>query len=361
MNSFSNTFFSLKLNIQKRWNVKHFLFWLIFVCYEVFITSLVGNGSFKLTNYVMFYTLNIGLFYIHLKLLAFFNESKKYKFYVLIFFILFEIVIYILVKIFIDFVNTWNFTFVSNLRIYVIINVWRGLYFMGLATLYWIIKRYYSIQKKNHEIEKSKLLLAQEKTELELSLEQTKNAFLVQQMNPHLLFNGLNFIYNSNPYDSVASKSILLLSDMMRYSLNITDHEQLVLVNEEIKQVQNMVELNNLLMGEEMNLKVKLQEEETSSLKIIPLILLTLTENLFKHANLKSKEIDNFLTISFEGDKLHFHSLNLKKKLSTFKKSRPSLGIKNIIQRLNYAYKDAYQLAIKDDINTFEINLTLPT
>lgn len=351
-------FFKIKEYFQKSLYVQQIGFWCIFICYELFVVSFVENRPFPVFNYVFSYAINIGLFYLHLYIMSVFGKKTNYRYPILSALILLEIAFYLGIKFAFDFIHNWSFAFLSDSGKYIVVHAWRGLYFMGFATLFWLFKRYHSIQKENYAIEKSKLLLAKEKTEVELSLAQTKNAFLAQQMNPHLLFNGLNFIYNSNPSESASSKGILLLSDIMRYALAITDDEQGVLLHEEIAHVQNMVELNRLLQGEDMNLKVSLPMVDTP-LRIIPLILMTFTENLFKHANLQSKETENLLSIAIQGKELHFHSLNLKKPKPSFKKARAGLGIKNAIQRLNYAYKDAYLLEIKDNVQTFELNLTL--
>lgn len=354
----------IKINHQnKNIFIKHMLFWIAFIFYELLVICALRGKIEHLNRYMLFYIAYISVFYLNVFILEKLFSKLRNRYFLVFLSIVLELLICLGISFFIDFVYRTNLQSLLNSTIYsnsyIVSHLLRALYFIGLSCGFWLILNNLAIKKQNHEIEKSQLLLLQEKIQLELSLKQTENAFLRQQVNPHLLFNSLNFVHNSSPIDSPTSQGILLLSDIMRYSLDTTSAENKSYLNDEIDQVKNMVELNKLLIGEEMNLKVTLLNQR-SNLKIIPLILLTLTENLFKHGNLKSVKSENSLNIFLEGNVLNYQSLNFKKAATNNKTNKKSLGIKNAIERLNYTYKENYKLDIKDNPDTFEINLILP-
>src|SRR5476651_2228497 len=83
--------------------IRHVLFWLIFISYELaFIHFTVGTLG-RLTNFIVFYTLNIILFYVNAHLIldfAFLKTSKPYLISILL--ILIELLIYLIIKFLFD-------------------------------------------------------------------------------------------------------------------------------------------------------------------------------------------------------------------------------------------------------------------
>ena len=230
---------------------------------------------------------------------------------------------------------------------------------MLLATFYWAASHISYFRKQAHESEKRRLLAQNEKLEAEAKLAESRNAYLTQQLNPHLLFNSLNFIYNSVYQQSPeASRCILLLSDILRFSLEDTGADGKVLLEDEIEQVKNLIAINRYRFNGVLSLETKFDLAAGPD-RIIPLILLTLTENLFKHGNLKNPEQPAFLQIeTSETRKLRYYSRNLKKSKSGHVRNR-GIGLQNTRKRLDFAYPGKYELNVSEDGECYELWLNL--
>jgi two-component system LytT family sensor kinase len=83
--------------------------------------------------------------------------------------------------------------------------------------------------------------------ELENKYISVENAYLQNQISPHLLFNSLAFIYNSiYKFSETAGNGVMRLSELMRYSLVSADDKRTVSLSDEIKQMENLIGLCRL-------------------------------------------------------------------------------------------------------------------
>ncbi|RKR84624.1 histidine kinase [Mucilaginibacter gracilis] len=247
----------------------------------------------------------------------------------------------------------------SYVATFLVPNIYRGISFLGCSSLYWAILRVITFRNRVHETETLQLTTLKEKAELERNLAEAMNAYLQQQISPHLLFNTLTFIHNTYyKHSRTASQCVLLLVDIMRFSLeevNITGKTTLA---KEIEQIQNFIELNQLRFDYELYIDFQVAGD-TANAQIIPLILLTLTENIFKHGYLKKKEGEAKLHITINAqNELRFVSWNLKKHQSKKKRLR-SIGIQNVFKRLDYSYPHHYKLKISEEEESFGVELMM--
>jgi LytS/YehU family sensor histidine kinase len=129
------------------------------------------------------------------------------------------------------------------------------------------------VKASNLEIEKS--VLQKEKTEAELSL-------LKSQLNPHFLFNALNSVKALVVIDpNVAREAIVKLSEILRYSLSISNRDS-ISIKEELEMVVNYLSVEKLRFGDRFNYHIAVNEEIGA--QTIPVgVLLTLAENSIKH------------------------------------------------------------------------------
>src|SRR5690606_15717437 len=119
---------------------------------------------------------------------------------------------------------------------------WRGLYFIGFSTGYYFLINLLKERERTATLEKQQLhqIIAQQKMEKELT--NAQNAYLRAQINPHFLFNTLNFIYNKTRKSApVAADAILTLSAMMRYAVESSEEKGYIAIEEEIEQVHNLI------------------------------------------------------------------------------------------------------------------------
>jgi two-component system, LytTR family, sensor kinase len=205
------------------------------------------------------------------------------------------------------------------------------------------IKRWQDDEKIKAEIEKEKI--------------STELSFLKQQINPHFLFNAINSIYSlSISKKPETSDAIIKLSSILRYMLYETD-KQYVALNDEIQAINNYIELQKLRITEKVKLNFKLKGQP-GSYKVVPLIMMPLIENAFKHGvdNANESFIDIFIEIN-QGNLL----LSVRNKIVSKSGNQESsgIGIKNIIRRLELLYPDAYGFESSQNANIFAVNLQL--
>ncbi|QNN42962.1 sensor histidine kinase [Pedobacter roseus] len=234
----------------------------------------------------------------------------------------------------------------------------RALYFSSLAMFYWSSGRIAFFKRQTLEAEKRQLIIEKDNAELEAQLANSRNAYLQQQINPHMLFNTLNFIYNSaQKYSDDAANCIWLLSEIMRFSLEEADPDGKIRLDREVEQIRNLVAINRYRFKEPIYLNIELSSD-LSHYKIIPLILLTLTENIFKHGNLTEITSPALLKlITNETGQLTFYSRNLKKSKNA--RQRKALGLQNIRLRMDSFYKGNYKLEINEPDEFYELTLIL--
>jgi LytS/YehU family sensor histidine kinase len=274
---------------------------------------------------------------------------------------LFEVLVYLILKYLLDFFLAFPQNAVPSRIVYVkkllVPNIYRGVSFIGSSTLYWSVLRVISFRRRVHETETVQLVTLKEKAELERNLAEAMNAYLQQQINPHLLFNTLSFIHNTYAKHSrEASQCVLLLVDIMRFSLNEVSINGKTSLDKEIEQIQNYIEINQLRYDYALFIDFE-AEGDFESYQIIPLVLLTLTENIFKHGYLKKKQGAAKLHITLnDQNELSFISWNLKGDQPDYKRTR-SIGIKNVIKRLDFSYQDQYNLIIKDEKESYGLEL----
>jgi two-component system LytT family sensor kinase len=343
--------------------LRHLIAWAVFIAYEITFVRFNGGVSSPFRDYVCYYALNIGLFYSNAHLLLNWAINRRRRYLVIPFGLIVEMAVYLSLKFLLDrwlaFPQSGKMAELSYIRRLLLPNIYRGIYFLGFSTLYWSVLRMIFFQHLVYKTEKLQLTTQKENAELGRDLAEARNAYLQHQINPHLLFNTLTFIHNSYyKYSPEASQCILLLVDIMRYSLDAPDPDGKTPLDEEAVQIQNFIELNRVRFDFELYVEFQ-QQGDLASAKIIPLILLTLTENVFKHGNLKigGNKARLLLTLTDE-HLLRFETWNVKSDKSS-RERRRSIGLKNVIKRLEYSYRDDYTIEITDLDDSYGLKLTV--
>lgn len=199
-----------------------------------------------------------------------------------------------------------------------------------------------------NEIEGQKLLLKQEALKSELNL-------LKAQVNPHFLYNTLNYFYiKSYEYSEELAESIRKLSDIMRYSLKTT--EIVSDLDEEIECVKMLISLHQVRYSN--NLCIVFEQNTAYKKNILPLILITLVENAFKHGKLNDPKIPLKISIETTLESIIFFISNKKNNRKNFKKTT-SLGLQNIRTRLDLYYQKDSEMTIEEDEINYTCKLTI--
>lgn len=327
----------------------HILVWSIFIAYEISFVYITAHVLQSFMSYVYSYSKNILLFYVNVWCLNYSFAKKKNK-YLYALLLLAQLGVYIGVSSVInDVVTGFKSPIIGFLSGKLILQyVYRAIYFIGISAGYWFVLLLLRSNDLINKMQSRHLIQQKRSAELERNLFKAKNAYLTSQINPHLLFNTLNFIY-SNMYEvsKKAAEIVVLLSDMMRYSLTEIGDDGQVELSKEVEHIENMVQLNQARFNDKLNVKMHLDGD--FEVRVIPLVFLTFIENVFKHGDLTDPEKPARIHITCFNNILEFYCTNKVRKVNINKGG--GIGIENSKTRLEMAYPDKFQLAteVADD------------
>lgn len=341
---------------------RHIVFWLIFISYELAYLIITSGINATLAHLIIYYFLNIGLVYFNSHVIldyAFFKTSKPYL--ISIGLIILEVAVYLIIKFGLDIVlSPQSKTFIEQAqssKTYLYANIYRGIYFIGLSIAYWSITYMLHFKERNHHMETEHLKTIANTLELENKYISVENAYLQNQISPHLLFNSLNFIYNKVYLESEeAGNSVALLSELMRYSLVSTGDSRKVLLSQEVRQMENLIALCQMRFSGQFFLRVK-KKGKLTSVHIIPLVLITLVENMMKHGDLGDKKIPALIQLELDESRLTFITRNKIKNTNLYPKT--GLGLKNVEKRLGNYYQGRYRMITVSEQEIFKVNLII--
>lgn len=350
----------LKIKTWYKKNRAHLIVWVFFIIYEIFITGLVTSRWGTFSSYLFYYTLNIFLFYIHAYLiLKISSKNFKAKIWLLLTIIIIELTIYVGLIYGVEYL----YSLIAHSRVapfpnfdkrYILGTLWRALYFIGFSTGYVFLINSLRERKRVQKLEKQNLISTIEKQALENDLVQSQNNFLRSQINPHFLFNTLNFIYNdARKKAPLAADAIMNLSEMMRYALKRPEASELVPLSEEVEQIEHLINLHKLRTANTINFELEVKGE-LFGLRFPPLILLTLVENMFKHGNIAHSAQPSIVQINYENKNLVITTINMANEVKKRETESHHVGLENIDKRLNNFYKDNYSFKFyKDPLNRY--------
>jgi len=262
--------------------------------------------------------------------------------------------------------------FVSDLQAidlkFVYSTLWRGIYFILFATAYYFIERYIQQKQRTAALEKDAIKKQLKQKEIAIELADAKNSYLKAQINPHFLFNTLTYIYNStHKTEARAAEAVRHLSKLMRHALECEHGPELMPLEEEIQQVENLLQLSRIRQPDlfiEFNYSGEIEQIRT-----IPLVLLSLTENMIKHGNLSQPEDPGKIILKLKQGVFTIETSNL---INTgLNDTGFHTGLENIRQRLRHTYgKHAgiicgvrdkyYEVSIRIILDRYEKAPTIP-
>jgi two-component system LytT family sensor kinase len=204
--------------------------------------------------------------------------------------------------------------------------------------------------------------LVSEKKLAEISREKSENElrFLRSQVNPHFVFNTLNSIYfQIDKSNQEARETLLQFSEILRYQLYECNADRLP-VEKEIAYLDDYIQLQQ--KRKDGNYKVNFHcSDQVSDFLIVPLLLIPLVENAFKHISHFSDRT-NEIEIKAErlGKRFCFSVRNTKEEGK--KSSEPDyggIGLKNVQRRLQLLYPGLHDFQIVDTPEMYFVTLML--
>ncbi|GAB2530657.1 sensor histidine kinase [Spirosoma aerophilum] len=238
--------------------------------------------------------------------------------------------------------NTWS--------IFIVVASATAYYFAGIARdLFTIIPEVTDDIKDAIEAtkvaEERRLIQQQETLSTELKA-------LKAQVNPHFLYNTLNYFYiRSQDVDPELAESIMKLSEIMRYSMR--EDFNTVKLSEEINYMEQFISLHQLRYPLYINFNVT---GDIDGKTILPFLYIGLLENAFKHGNMTDSKYPFSIDKKAKKDRIEFYTTNLKNKKKRFESNH--IGLTNTRQRLERAYEN-YTFDINQTEDTFSCNLII--
>lgn len=331
----------------------HLLCWAIFIFYEVYLSGIL-YGYFPFAHYFLFYLINVGIFYFHAYfLINHLSSNPIVNLWRIPLFLILELIIYAILSLTCSSILD-NYLYHKpsspiffNLKYFTPI-LYRGIYFMLYATGYYFLINY--IRKK----EKT-LTQAIENEQLKNEVLRAEQDFLRAQINPHLLFNTLSFIkYAARKRPDEADEAVIRLSGIMGFALD--NNSPTILLTTEMEQVENIIGLNQLRYNHTLKVNY-IKEVGNPQATIIPIILLTLVENVFKHGNLLDKEYPAIIRVVSTNEYILLQTSNLPSHNSHTRSTYT--GLTNIRSRLKQFYKDSHDFNYGMDDTLFKVEIKI--
>jgi len=318
--------------------IYHILAWAFFILYETTALIIIRHYMPSFTDTFVHYVLNILLFYFNAHFI--FPKALKlgrFKYYLLALFIVAEILTFSCIYCLINWAltafhinTTWS---MSQPFILIVASLFRTIYIIALSTGYWFAIHFYKSLQKNISLISAQLISEKKQVQLENEIIIAENAYLQAQVSPHLMFNTLNYIYNSiEEISADAAEAVMLLSDISRYSMKRPDEYGLVFLNEELEQVRNFIRLNQLRFN--FNLFIDYQVDGNFSDSTYPAQV---------HVRLSEGRL----------------GFNIRNKKSRRARISHGIGVTNTKMRLDNRYKDNYVLDIDNGDEFYILDLRL--
>ncbi|MCZ8522269.1 MULTISPECIES: cache domain-containing sensor histidine kinase [Paenibacillus] len=179
------------------------------------------------------------------------------------------------------------------------------------------------------------------------------------QLNPHFLYNTLNGLYWKLYVkdDRESAELVSALSGLLRYSLERADTD--TVLREELRQIGNYLDIQKAFVENRFEAAVE-AEEAVQACAVPRLLLQPLVENVFVHAfrsgpedkrlSIRAYAEEGMLLVDITDNGSGMEETELARLLrpvSVEEGVRPSIGIRNVLRRIDLVYGEPYGLGIE--------------
>ncbi len=191
--------------------------------------------------------------------------------------------------------------------------------------------------------------LREEKTQAEL-------AFLKNQINPHFLYNTLNYIYSlAYPVSEKLADAVIKLSQLMRYMLTENPDGQVDL-QKEVDYIENYISIYQLRFEDAFFVDFK-AEGDIAGKRVAALLLIPFVENAFKHGIVNDPSRPIRIHLKVTGTRLDFTVSN---KINRSQKDHSTgVGLVNIRRRLELIYPNKHELLVSENGQTYKTTVAI--
>lgn len=339
-----------------KWNQAkiHLICWVAYIAYEIIVAGMLSKTFHHFYIYLFYYLLNVSLFYIHAFLVmpySFANYPTSLLRLPVLLLIQLTIYVsfYILISHLLDQLHARKVPMVINSTFFAS-SIWRAILFLLYATGYFFLMRYITKTK-----EQAQHLLDIER--MKTTMAQLERDYLRAQIKPHLLFNTLNFVkYAAKHQPEKSDEAIIRLAEILDFSISRST-DGMIPISMELKQIKNIIGLNQLRFEGKLNIDLEVQLG-SDQIRILPLILLTLVENIFKHGNLSDNDHPAHICITDKDNHLMMTTRNLSSNNSLPESTHT--GLDNINRRLQQQYGDNFIFLYGKEGRFYNTELHMP-
>lgn len=331
----------------------HATIWIIYILYELSILIVLDPSAIKWDEILGGFTLNVALFYSTVCLILPIS-SKKRRLPAVIFSVLLAISLYLLISSILSsclFPRSGYYAKpllkLLTSKVFMAQHIWRATWFIGLGIGFWFFTKSIFVEKRLRVLEKEYFEKELHSIQLQQQVTAAKLAFFKSQINPHFLFNTLNFFYSSiYPLSKPIAESLLFLSNIMRYAMNSGGNDGLVSLETEVKLIGDYIYLNQLRFDHKLKIHFDVSGNPGDK-RVVSFLMMTLVENAFKHGDLTDALYPLKINIKVHADNMEMSIENKINRLSLNESN--GIGMQNVEERLKLIYKDDYQLSIRKD------------
>ena len=334
--------------MKQRWQIFwHIFFWVFLITLFLFVVrSYTKISTIELLVYLLFYIIDITLFYLnYLLLIPRFLDHKRYGIYglnLLLAIIFYGLGKYGLALIFKQQVLVPGKGEVIGFGAFFLSTTVTNLFFLFLSTVLKFTVDWFLNERIQRDLENQRL--------------SAELAFLKSQINPHFLFNSLNSIYSlAYQRSETTPEAILKLSEIMRYMLYECNDNKVDLAKE-LQYLLNYIDLQKIRFGNNAFINFKINGKVENQ-QIVPLLLIAFIENAFKHGVVNNAVMPVRLLIDINEAHLYFYIQN--KKHNNNRDALGGIGLNNVKRRLDLLYPGKYNLDIRDETDTYTVELSL--
>jgi two-component system LytT family sensor kinase len=341
----------------------HLVIWIAYFLYENGNILLLYPQSFFLKSSALYFSLNAIFFYANYYLVSAvkidgYRHIKRIGIFILL--SITYLCLTYMMMLFIHKIGMGTTLYISSVKDFIILRLLRFLYLITISYTYWLVQYKIGAERSMFQMENKRVMELERMTLLEKEKLYAELNYLRLQINPHFIFNTLSFIYTEVlKYSEKASRGIILLSDIMGNVLISPGEKGEITLGQEVTHIRNLIEIHQLRFDQKLFINFESPDPaELEDVKIIPFILVTFMENVFKYGSLADSDNPVEIRLSLAGPQLYFQLKNKKNNHPSFSKSN-GIGIANVKKRLSLVYPGDYLLDIVDDEAYYTVKLNL--
>ncbi|MCG2616198.1 histidine kinase [Terrimonas sp. NA20] len=221
-------------------------------------------------------------------------------------------------------------------------NWWRALKPIIFSFMAWALVETLKRERETEQLKKERI--------------QAELLFLKTQINPHFLYNTLNYMYAmAYPVSDALAQAIVKLSNLMRYMLH-NSVDGMIDLQLEIDYLHNYIGIYKLRFQESFFVDFRV-EGTFAGKRVASLMLIPFVENAFKHGVVDDAGKPVTIFINANNGSLFFSVTNY----ISFgdKDSSGGIGLANIRRRLELIYPNAHELHIDQDDQLYKATLKI--